>query len=72
MAVIILTEKIKSIISALERIRGFAMNHLDFDEVSFLDRDIDGLAIEGGGIRDWTMIAIMADEALQELGKEGD
>jgi hypothetical protein len=50
---------------ALEKIRKMAMDHFAFDKDLFDSRDIDELVMRGGDICDWTMIAIIADDALQ-------
>ena len=49
---------------ALQSILESARNHFCFDAEAFEQRDIDGLAIQGGDICDWTMIAITANDAL--------
>lgn len=52
-------------IDALKRIRSMAMDHPCFDEEKFEKRDLEGLAEEGGDICDWTMLGIIADDALK-------
>lgn len=50
---------------ALEQIRSMAEGHAAFDEVAFINRDFDALSKAGGATSDWTMIAILADDALK-------
>ena len=51
---------------ALATIRRMAMQHPCFDQDCFERRDIADLCRRGGDICDWTMIAITADNALQQ------
>ncbi len=50
--------------SALTEIGKMAKDHPAFYRAAFDDRDIDALVNEGGDTCDWTMIAILADDAL--------
>lgn len=52
------------LLQALEDIRDRAMDHPLFDEVAFQHCDVESLAKQGGDICDWTMIAILAQDAL--------
>jgi len=58
------------LVDALTLIRSMAIDHPCFDQEKFEQRDLDGLAEEGGDICDWTRLAIIADDALKtvELG----
>ncbi len=56
------------LLDALKRIRSMALEHPCFDSEKFEQRDLDGLAEEGGDICDWTMLAIIADDALKTVG----
>lgn len=56
------------LIAALIEIRRRAMESFCFDSDSFSSRNIDELCENGGDICDWTMIAIEADDALEEFG----
>ena len=47
-----------------------AKTHPAFDAEAFESRDVDSLVKQGGDICDWTMIAILADDALQS--KQGE
>lgn len=49
---------------ALSEILKMAKEHPAFDEVAFDARDIKALCNVGGDVCDWTMIAIIADDAL--------
>lgn len=51
---------------ALEDILQRAKDHFCFDAERFQARDIQGLCDEGGEVCDWTMIAILADDALKD------
>lgn len=53
------------IVEALTEIRKMAMEHPAFYEDAFKERNIDALVEEGGDVCDWTMIAILADDALR-------
>ena len=53
-----------SLVGALTKIRKKAMEHPAFDEEAYKERNVDALADKGGDICDWTMIAIIADDAL--------
>jgi hypothetical protein len=53
------------LINALISIRAMAMDHPAFDGIAFKDRDFAAIDKQGGDIADWTMIAILADNALQ-------
>jgi len=50
---------------ALETIRDMAMDHPCFDGEAFEKRDMDALTEVGGDVCDWTVIAIIADDALK-------
>ena len=54
-----------SLVGALTEIRKMAMEHPAFYEQAYKDQDIDALVEEGGDVCDWTMIAIIADDALR-------
>ena len=54
-----------SLVGALTEIRKMAMEHPAFYKEAFDSRDIDALCDEGGDVCDWTMIAILADDALR-------
>jgi len=56
------------LIKALKNIRTLAKGHPAFDEVAYSDRNIERLEAKGGDTCDWTMCAIMADDALGEYG----
>lgn len=56
------------LLKALEDIRDQVMQHPLFDEVAFHNRDIEGLAKSGGDVCDWTMIAILEQDALNHYG----
>ncbi len=56
---------LEPLVSALNEIRKMAMEHPCFDADCFERRDIDGLCDQGGDICDWTMVAILADDALR-------
>lgn len=51
--------------NALEDVLDRATEHPCFDRDCFDRRDVDGLCDQGGDICDWTMIAIIADDALK-------
>lgn len=53
------------LIAALTEIRRRAMDHPCFAVDCFERRDIAGLCELGGDICDWTMVAIVADDALK-------
>ena len=55
--------------NALIEIRKMAMEHPAFAEEAFRNRDIESLENEGGDIFDWTIVAIIADDALK--GRKG-
>ena len=57
------------LIAALTKIRTMAMDHPCFDQEKFEHRDLEGLAEEGGDICDWTMLAIIAADALKTVTK---
>jgi hypothetical protein len=57
-------ERRKAMETALTEIRERAMDHPAFDKVSFDNRDIATIVSEGGDVCDWTMIAILASDAL--------
>ena len=59
------TPKASDLVRALEEIRRKAMDHPCFDSDCFERRDVDGLCEQGGDICDWTMVAILADDALR-------
>ncbi len=59
----------KNLLAALTHIRSIAMDHPCFDQEKFEQRDLEGLAEEGGDICDWTMLAIIADDALKTVTK---
>ena len=59
------TEKLKIYHDTLINIRQMAWEHPMFDQAAFDKRDINGLVTVGGDICDWTMIAILADDALE-------
>lgn len=52
------------LVLALKEIRTMAKDHFAFDEDLFKARDVNALANEGGDTCDWTMVAILADDAL--------
>ena len=55
----------KKTTEAMRAVRRMAMLHPCFDARLFEKRDIDELARIGGDICDWTMVAIIADDALR-------
>jgi hypothetical protein len=61
--------KEKVLINALESILAVAMDHPAFDHQAFDDHDYESLTESGGDICDWTMLAITASDALQEIKK---
>lgn len=58
-----------ALINALEKIGNLAISHPCFDPEAFEKRDVEGLAVRGGDVCDWTMIAILADDALKKAAK---
>ncbi len=58
-------KKHSELIVALTEIRKMAMEHPAFYEAAFKERDIDALCEEGGDMCDWTMVAILSDDALR-------
>lgn len=50
---------------ALQEILRMAMDQATFWQEAFDSRDMDGLITEGGDVCDWTVIAILADDALK-------
>jgi hypothetical protein len=52
-------------IDALKEIRAMAIQHPCFWSEAFDAHDIQALADEGGDVCDWTMVAILADDALK-------
>lgn len=54
---------------ALREIRRIATEHFRFDQDCFERRDMNALAEQGGDVCDWTTIAILADNALNESTK---
>lgn len=54
---------------ALREIRRIATEHFRFDRDCFERRDMNALAKKGGDVCDWTTIAILADDALNEATK---
>lgn len=50
---------------ALQEILYRATGHPAFDKELFDSRDMDALTAEGGDVFDWTVIAILADDALK-------
>ena len=54
---------------ALREIRRIATEHFRFDPDCFERRDMKGLVEQGGDVCDWTTIAILADDALDEATK---
>lgn len=59
------SHSVRRLVSALEEIRTRAMDHPCFDVDCFQRRDIDALIDQGGDIFDWTIVAILADDALR-------
>jgi len=59
-------EKLEPLTAALLDIQCRAKEHPCFDADCFDRRDIDLLCEQGGDICDWTMIAILANDALKE------
>ena len=57
-----------ALLDALKRIRSMALEHPCFDLEKFKQRDLNGLAEEGGEICDWTILAIISDDALKIVG----
>jgi hypothetical protein len=53
-----------TMLKALQEILNEASDHPAFDRSAFESRDIDSLVKQGGDICDWTMIAIIAADAL--------
>lgn len=62
---------VQRITEALTEIRKMAQDHPAFFVDAFTERDIDALVKEGGDVCDWTMIAIIADDALNQ-NDQGD
>ena len=56
------------LLDALKRIRSMALEHPCLDLERFDQRDLDGLAEEGGDVCDWTMLAIISNDALKIVG----
>lgn len=59
---------LSDLLDALKRIRSIALDHPCLDLEKFEQRDLDGLTEEGGDICDWTMLAIISDDALKTVG----
>lgn len=59
---------LSDLLDALKQIRSMALDHSCFDLEKFEQRNFEGLAEEGGDICDWTMLAIIADDALKTVG----
>ena len=60
------TKQINRLKIALMEIRSSAQEHPAFDLELYQFCDIDALRKIGGDVCDWTMIAIIANNALQE------
>lgn len=60
---------IEPLVAALTEIRRMAMDHPCFHETLFDNRDFKGLEDQGGDCCDWTMVAIIADDALKLVNK---
>lgn len=60
-------ERQEKMVKSLERIREMAMEHACFDLELFESRNIDELVNVGGDVCDWTMIAIIASDALEGI-----
>mgnify|MGYP000942104944 FL=1 len=54
---------------ALREIRRIATEHFRCDQDCYERRDMNALAEQGGDVCDWTTIAILADDALNESTK---
>lgn len=57
----------KALLQILEMVK----DHPCFDAEAFECRDVDGLVKQGGDICAWTMVAIIADDALKENTDSG-
>ena len=51
--------------AALERILEIAQEHPAFDQELFEKRDMEAICEVGGQVADWTIIAIIAADALK-------
>lgn len=60
-------ERQEEMVKALERIREMAMDHPCFELELFKSRNIDELSNVGGDICDWTMVAVISDDALNGI-----